>query len=330
MVVTPSWGGPSFFPHVYEHGLAVLQSWGLEVREGRSARAAPDVLARDPRARADDINEAFADPSVRAIVASIGGDDSIRLLPYLDARVIAADPKILMGFSDVTTMLTAVRGMGIVTFHGPSVMAGLSQLGDLPEAATTHVHDLLFTTGHEYIYPRFDGYVEGYLDWRDPANVGLAGPSQSDQGPRVLQGSGRVTGELFGGCLEVLDWLRGTSAWPVGDEWSRRLLFIETSEEKPTPEQVRRMLRSFGVLGVFDRVTGILVGRPRDHTRKERDALDEAIRTLVAEEFGRPDLPIVAGLPFGHTDPQWVLPLGVQAELDVDAGSLRLLESWTT
>ena len=330
VVVTPSWAGPSEFPHVFEHGLAALRWWGLEVREGRSARAAPDTLARDPRARADDINEAFADPSVRAIVASIGGDDSIRLLPYLDARVIADNPKILMGYSDVTTILTAVRRIGIVTFHGPSVMAGLSQLGDLPQAAGMHLHDLLFTTGHEYLYPRFDRYVEGYTDWQDHANVGRVGQLQVDLGPRVLQGTGRVTGELFGGCLEVLDWLRGTSAWPVSDEWAGRLLFIETSEEKPTAEQVRRILRSFGVLGVFDQVVGLLVGRPRDHTIEERHALDEVIRSVVSEEFGRPDLPILAGLPFGHTDPQWVLPLGVQAELDIDAGSLRLIESWTT
>lgn len=327
-VLSPSWGGPSLFPHVYEHGLALLREWGLEVREYPSARATAERLDRDPQFRADDLNAAFADPSIRAIVASIGGDDSIRLLPRLDESVIAANPKVLMGFSDTTTLLVAVRRLGIVTFHGPAIMAGLSQMASLPSVYRAHVHEMLFEPGSTHTFVPYDTYAEGYPDWRDPATVGQTNPLRADDGWHVIQGTGCVTGELFGGCLEVLDWLRGTSAWPVGDEWSGRVLFIETSEEKPTPIQVQRILRSFGVQGIFDRVTGMLVGRPRDHSAKERSALEAAIRGVVAEEFGRPDLPIAANLPFGHTDPQWVLPLGVQAELDVDARTLRLIEPW--
>lgn len=327
-VLSPSWGGPSLFPHVYEHGLAVLREWGLEVREYPSARATAERLDRDPQFRADDLNAAFADPSIRAIVASIGGDDSIRLLPRLDESVIAANPKVLMGFSDTTTLLVAVRRLGIVTFHGPAIMAGLSQMASLPSVYRAHVHEMLFEPGSTHTFVPYDTYAEGYPDWRDPATVGQTNPLRADDGWHVIQGTGCVTGELFGGCLEVLDWLRGTSAWPVGDEWSGRVLFIEPSEEKPTPIQVQRILRSFGVQGIFDRVSGMLVGRPRDHSAEERSALEAAIRGVVAEEFGRPDLPIAANLPFGHTDPQWVLPLGVQAELDVDVRTLRLIEPW--
>ena len=326
--LSPSWGGPSLYPHVYDHGLAVLRDWGLEVREFPSARAPAERLQRDPRLRADDLSAAFADPSIRAIVPSIGGDDSIRLLPLLDEAVIAANPKILMGFSDTTTLLVAVRRLGMVTFHGPSIMAGFSQMTGLPPAYRTHVHEMLFEPRSTYAYVPYDIYAEGYPHWRDPATVGQVNPLRHDDGWHVLQGAGRVTGELFGGCLEVLDWLRGTSAWPVGDEWSGRFLFFEPSEEKPTPLQVERILRSFGVQGIFDRVTGVLVGRARDHSAEEKAALEAAIRGVVAEEFGRPDLPLVANLPFGHTDPQWVLPLGVQAELDVDAQTLRLIEPW--
>jgi muramoyltetrapeptide carboxypeptidase LdcA involved in peptidoglycan recycling len=287
-------------------------------------------LQHDPRLRADDLSAAFADPSIRAIFASIGGDDSIRLLPLLDEAAIAANPKILMGYSDTTTLLAAVRRLGMVTFHGPAIMAGFSQMGALPAAYATHVHDMLFQPGPMYAYLPYEGYVEGYPDWHDPGSVGLANDLRPDDGWRLLQGTGRVTGELFGGCLEVLDWLRGTTAWPVGDEWSGRLLFFEPSDEKPTPPQVARILRSFGVMGIFDRVTGVLVGRARDHSAEEKSALEDAVRLVIAEEFGRPDLPVVANLPFGHTDPQWVLPLGVRAELNVDALTLRLIDPWLT
>ena len=327
-VVSPSWAGPAAFPHVFDHGLAVLRRWGLDIREYPSTRASAARLAADPRLRADDLNAAFADRSIRAIFSSIGGDDSIRLLPFLDLAAIAADPKIVMGYSDTTTILAATRAAGVVAFHGPSIMAGISQLGALPAAHAEHVHEMLFAPDASHAYVPYGSFVEGYPDWGDPALVGLTNALQTDDGWHVIQGAGRVTGELFGGCLEVLDWLRGTSAFPTGDEWTGRLLFTEPSAEIPTPIQVERILRSFGALGIFERIAGILVGRARDQSVDQKRALEATFRAIVGGEFGRPDLPIVANLDFGHTDPQWILPIGVRAELDVDARSLRLVEPW--
>ena len=329
-VVSPSWGGPAVFPGVFDHGLAVLRGWGLEVREYGSTRAVRDDPARSPRRRAEDLNSAFGDPTVHAIITSIGGDDSIRLLPYLDAAVIRANPKILMGYSDTTVLLSAVRRMGLVTFHGPSVMAGLSQLPAMPEAYGRHVRSMLFEPATRLTYAPFGVFVSTYPRWEDPRNAGRAGMLTPDDGPRVLQGAGQVVGELFGGCVEVLDWIRGTSAWPTEDEWSGRLLIIEPSEEKPSPDQVTRILRSFGALGVFDRIAGLLVGRAMDHTAEEKQVLESAIRDAVAGELGRPDLPILANLDIGHSDPQWVIPIGVRAEVDLEARTLTLLEPWLT
>ncbi len=327
-VLSPSWGGPYAFPHVFDRGLDVIRGWGLEIREYPTTRAAPDQLRRAPERRAEDLMAALADPSVRAVFTSIGGDDSIRLLPFLDLSSLAADPKVVMGYSDATTLLLAVRRAGVVSFHGPSVMSGLSQAGALTPAFGAHVRRMLFEPAPSLDYERYAAYSEGYPDWRDPANVGRVAAPVAAGAPRVLQGTGRVTGDLFGGCLEVLDWLRGTSAWPADADWEGRLLFLEPSEEKPSPLAVERILRSFGVMGVFDRVVGILVGRARDHTCAEKAELEATVRRVVAEEFGRPGLPIVADLDFGHTDPQWVLPIGVRAELDVDAATLRLVEPW--
>lgn len=327
-VVSPSWGGPAAFPHVFDRGLDVLRGWGLEVAEFPSARTPAENLRADPAFRADDINRAFADKSIAAIIASIGGDDSIRLLPFLEASVIAANPKILMGFSDTTTLLMAVHQLGIVTFHGPSVMAGLSQVESLPPIFGRHVRSMLFNPADTYTFVPYGTYADGYPDWGGASEAGLVNPLQSDDGWHVVQGEGRATGRLIGGCLEVLDWLRGLPAWPLDKDWDDRLLFIETSEEKPTALQVARMLRSLGAMGIFGRLSGLLVGRARDHSIEEKAALEAAIRAVVANEFGRSDLPIVANLDFGHTDPQWVLPLGIRAELDVDARAFRLIEPW--
>ncbi len=317
-VLSPSWGGPDAFPHVYDHGVAVLRAWGLEVREYPSTRAPADRLRRDPGFRADDLNAAFADPAVRAIFASIGGDDSIRLLPLLDGAAIAADPKILdglLGHDRAAGRRPAPRRGDVPRpfRHGRPVTAGRVPAG----LCRTRPRDALRARSNVPL-PDLRHVRRGV--------PGLAGPGGRSGGSTR---SGRIPagascrarawspGELFGGCLEVLDWLRGTSAWPAGDEWDGRLLFIETSEEKPTPVQVERILRSFGVMGIFDRIAGLLVGRPRDHSAEEAAALDSAIAGVVAVEFSRPALPIVTDLPFGHTDPQWVLPLGVMAELDL-------------
>jgi muramoyltetrapeptide carboxypeptidase LdcA involved in peptidoglycan recycling len=333
-VVSPSWGGPAAFPHVYEAGLDVLRAWGLTIREYPTTRMFPEALAADARARAMDLNAAFADRAVAGIVASIGGDDSIRLLPWLDLAAIRANPKVVLGYSDTTVLLTAVAAAGVVAFHGPSVMAGIGQLAALGEDASGHVRSMLFgppDAGVPRVYPAFERVSEGYPDWRDPSLAGRVNESRPAGPWRVLQGERPARGRLWGGCLEVLDWLRGTAVWPSADDWGDRLLLLETSEENPPPLAVRRMIRSLGVTGAFERgqgVAGVAIGRWRERDAGEIAAVEAEIREVIAHEFDRPDLLVVANLPFGHTDPQWVLPLGVMATLDGERQELRLDEAW--
>jgi muramoyltetrapeptide carboxypeptidase LdcA involved in peptidoglycan recycling len=325
-VVSTSWGGPSVFPHVFDQGIDVLRRvFGLDVREMPTARMEPRELGANPRARADDMNAAFADPSIRGIVASIGGVDSVRILEHLDLGLALADPKVLLGFSDTTTQLAFYNQAGLVTFHGPSVMAGFAQMDSFPGAAS-HVRALLIQPLSSYDYAPFPDWTDGYRDWGDPANAGAVGDRRQHDGWHWLQGGGRVEGRLFGGSFEVLEMMKGTRFWPKPSFWDGRILFMETSEDRPMPETVGYWLRNYGVQGVFDRIAALLVGRARDYSDAEKAKLDEMAVRVVAREFGRSDVPIVTNLDFGHTDPQWVLPLGVRAEVDCEACSLRLLE----
>jgi len=327
-IVSPSWGGPSKFAHVYENGLKVLREWGLEVREYPTARAKADFLSKDHRFRAKDINDAFAAQEVKAIFVSIGGDDSVRLLPYLDRKTIADNPKIIMGYSDTTTLLTFGNLQGFITFHGPAIMAGFSQMGSLSERFKSHVWEMLFDPKSGYEYQPYREYCDGYLDWSKEENAGKVKELKSDDGWRVVQGSGKTEGQLYGGCIEVLEVMKGTAFWPTKEFWNGKIIFFETSEEKPPIDTVRRMLRNYGVQGIFETVSAILFGRARDYSLKEKEGLDNAIREIVADEFERPNLPIVTNMDFGHTDPQFVLPLGAKAELDCDNKRFRLVESW--
>jgi muramoyltetrapeptide carboxypeptidase LdcA involved in peptidoglycan recycling len=329
-VVSTSWGGPNVFPHVFERGLDTLERvFGLRIRELPTARMTPAELKASPRRRADDLNAAFADTGIQAIVMSIGGVDSVRILEHLDASLAISNPKILLGFSDSVAQLTFYNQAGLVTFNGPAVMAGFAQLEHF-EGVVDHVRALLFEAPGAYEYRPYADWTDGYRDWSDPANAGAVGERRPHDGWHWLQGSARVEGRLFGGCAEVLEMVKGTRFWPQPDFWQDRILFLETSEDKPMPSRVGYWLRNYGVQGVFDRVSAILVGRARGYTDAEKAELDRTVVDIVAGEFGATAIPIVTNLDFGHTDPQWILPLGVRAEIDIDAHRFRLLEPAVT
>ena len=328
-VMSPSWGGPSEFPHIFEAGLNMLRGWGLRIKEYPSTRLSAPALASQPALRADDINNAFADPTVAAIWASIGGDDSVLVLPHLNKQLIAANPKILIGFSDTSTLLVYAHVWGgMVTFHGPSVMAGIAQLPKFSQQHRTHIHDMLFTHNAQMTYQPYSHYCNGYRDWSDASYGADLKPLQFSRGWQFLQGNGLHQGETFGGCIEVLEWLKGSPYWPTPEFWHGKILFLETSEEKPSITDVTRWLRSYGIQDVFRKVAGVLIGRARDYTLSEQIALDVAVLQVIHHEFGATTIPIVTNVDFGHTDPQFIIPIGITMQIDCHEQRISLTEPW--
>ncbi|GEJ56880.1 S66 family peptidase [Anaeromyxobacter diazotrophicus] len=323
---SPSSGLAARFPRAYEQGVAVLrQELGLEVRALPTARADQAWLRANPRARADDLHRAFRDPEIRAVLATAGGEDVVRLLPFVDQTVFQTCPKILMATSDATPLLALAHQAGLVTFHGPSVMSGLAQARGLPTAFLTHVRAMLFEGRESYEYHPYGSYLE-----RDPeraSDAELPRLRRDERGWRVVQGAGRVRGRLFGGGLEALELVKGTPWWPAPSFFDGKVLFLEISKVLPGPEAVRRTLRGYGVAGLFDRIAGLLVGRPRGYDEGQRDALEKDLVEVVAGDFGRRDLPIVTHVDFGRTDPQLIVPLGGLVEIDCQARRLWLAEA---
>ena len=326
-IISPSWGGPSVFPHIYENGLKNLQSLGFKVKEFPTARGDTAYQYQNPKVRAEDVNAAFADQEVKGIITSIGGDDSVRILPFLDREVITKNPKFFMGYSDTTILTAFCNKLGIVTFNGPSIMAGFSQMEAEGEQFRKHLEEFLFGDFHEYVYKPYDYYFNHYPDWSDKSNTGKVSEARKNTGWRWLQGHSTVQGELFGGNIEVLEFIKGTDYWFNKDFWNGKILFFETSEDKPTVSQVKYMLRNYGIQGIFDRVSAVLFGRARDYSEEEKKELDTTLTNVIGFEFGRTELPIVSNMDFGHTDPQIILPLGVKAEVNISDKSFKLLES---
>jgi len=328
--VTLSWGGPGQFPQRYEAGKRQLQDeFGVTVVEMPHTLAPADWVRRNPRARADDLLQAFADPSINGIISTIGGDDSIRLLPYLDLDVIRANPKVFMGFSDTVISHMACFKAGLVTFYGPSILAGFGENGGLFPYMVDSVRRTLFSSEPVgVIEPNTAGWTVETLNWAIPENQQRRRALQPNEGWQWLQGKGVRRGRLVGGCFEVLDWLRGTEFWPPREAWQGAILFLEGSEDAPPASALGYFLRTLAAMGTLGQLSGILLARPGGDMPVSQFAdYDRVLQEVVSEEQGLVDLPLITHMDFGHTDPVFVLPHGVLAEIDCVSQRFAILES---
>jgi muramoyltetrapeptide carboxypeptidase LdcA involved in peptidoglycan recycling len=329
-IISPSWGGPSALPTHYALGRRTLEDLlGLEVVEMPNALAHPDWLAQHPEERAEDLHAAFADPSVQAVIASIGGEDSILMMPYLDLRVIAKNPKVFLGFSDLTTIHFACMKAGFASFYGPNVLPSLAAR-DVPfDYALTALKRTLFDTGPAgRLDPNSAGWTGQLFEYVAQGAENAHGLLHPSTGPRMLQGHGTVRGPLIGGCAEVLEMLKGTSWWPPLDSWRGAIMFYE-AYAAPSPAYVTAWLRNFAAQGILQVLSGIIVGRPGEIKPEQHAEHDAAIRHVLKEN-GLAELPVMTNMDFGHTDPVFTLPYGVIAEIDCDAATFSLTESGVT
>lgn len=324
--VSLSWGGPSVLPARYEQGVRQLESaFEVEVVELPSTRADAALLDRDPALRVADLHAAFADDSIDAVVSTIGGEDSIRLLPMVDLDLLAANPKAFVGYSDSTITHLALRRAGVVSYYGPALMAGFGESGGLHDYLVRGVRSVLVDGASGQPWPEnTDGWTVEFQDWADEELLGTARPLRQAAGWR-WHGGAPAVGPVVVGCLEVLDWLRGSDWWPPLDG---AVLALETSEEAPPPTLVQRFLRTLALTGELATLAGIVFGRPGgdELTDEERLAYDDAILRVVRTEQGLDELAVVTGVDFGHTDPMWTVPMGVTLAIDPVARTLTFTE----
>ena len=272
--------------------------------------------------------EGFEDPTVSGVFSTIGGDDSIRLLPHLDLEVFRSNPKVFLGYSDTTVAHLALFKAGVVSFHGPSIMANFAENGGMFAYMVSSVRRTLFSSASVgVVEPNPGGWTAEELDWAVPENQERRRRLNPHEGWRFLQGDEVARGRLVGGCLEVLEFLRGTDLWPGEDAWRDAILFLETSEEAPSPTTLLRTLRVYAAMGVLGNLSGILFAKPGGGIPVGRfDEYEEAILRVVVGEQGLTDLPIVTRMDFGHTDPMFVLPYGVEAEIDCEGERFSIVE----
>lgn len=319
-VLSPAFAAPAVAPALHEQAKGRLTALtGLVPVEFPTTRQ----LDSTPEALAEDVNAAFADPSIRAIIATIGGDDQILVVPHLDAGLALADPKPFLGYSDNTNILNWLWNLGIPGFYGGSTAVHLGPGPGIDDIHALSLRAALLDGGvHELTEPGES--EDAGKRWDDPRALTEYGDrvrtqSWSWAGPAV-----RVEGRTWGGCLEVIDELALADRLPAADELAGVILLVETSEERPDASWVARWLRALGERGLLAAVAGVVVARPpvSDFDFRPSSTQAQALRTAQRDAAVttvlryNPDAVVCVGLPFGHTRPQWIVPYGGTIVLD--------------
>ncbi len=325
-IVSPSAGAANLFPWMYELGLQRLRDeFGLIPVEFPTALQTPAYLSKNPQARAKDINDAFANPEIKAIMATTGGNDEIRILPYLDAKIIENNPKVFLGYSDNTNIHLYLYNLGIVSYYGCSVMSQLAMQGGMHEYTKNYLRKVLFEPkiGEIVNSPEWTDFD---LDWADKASLTKIRPMEKS--PEWLwqnTQNKKITGRLFGGCLEVLEMHLAVNAYlPSKEHFDDMVLYLETSEELPAAGFVYRFLAALAQRGLLQKVKALLISIPKTQFMaqqppegraafmiNQRNAINQAL-----SDYEVSDLPIVFNLHFGHVDPQLIIPNGGQVIID--------------
>jgi muramoyltetrapeptide carboxypeptidase LdcA involved in peptidoglycan recycling len=320
-VVSPSFAAPGVALAVHEQAVRRLtEVTGLVPVEYPTTRR----VGSSPQDRAADLNAAFADPEVRAILATIGGEDQITVVPHLDPDLVRADPKPFLGYSDNTNVLSWLWTQGVAGFYGGSTQV---HLGPGPAVDPCHRAALraALLTGERLEVTEPGESEDIGKDWNDPLALTQYGDREPTE-PWTWAGPTRtVTGRTWGGCIEVVQWLLTAGRFPTDPAvLDGAVLLLETSEELIPAREFGWILRSLGERGLLASAHALLVARPpassleQQPSSQERMAHRAAQRDVAIEVTGKynPNAVVCIGVPFGHTRPQWVLPYGGEVTVD--------------
>lgn len=320
-VLSPAFAAPAVSEAVHEQALQRLtEATGLVPVEYPTTRQS----GASPEARAADVTAAFADPSIRAVLTTIGGDDQITVTPHIDAEVVASNPKPFLGYSDNTNLHNLLWGLGVPSYYGGSTQV---HLGPGPHVDEVHLVSLRAALLDGGVTDLTDpGESEDFgVPWTDPRALNEFGAREPSEPWTWAGPAAAVEGRTWGGCLEVIDQLALADRMPPTEQLAGGILLLETSEELPSAEEVTRLVRALGERGVLEAVAGVLVARPPVSalgslvpSADERARLRVAQRDAVVEQIARynPDAVVCVGVPFGHTRPQWIVPYGGRMRLD--------------
>ncbi len=297
-----------------ERGYRRLRELGFEIVEAANCRCHIGHMAGGVDERVEALHRFFADDGIDGIISFWGGLNTHQMLEHLDWELIAENPKVLVGYSDLTCLTNTITSKtGLVTFQGPGVITFAKPT--LFDYSIRYFRKVLMEGGEELHYRPSPVCSDNIWYERDDEKM----LEKEAPGWRCFR-SGRAEGPIVGGNFGTLLLLAQTPWWP---EMQGRVLFVE-EDEVESPGTVDRMFTQARQMGVFDEIAGLVIGRFPESVGLSDEGLDE----LLARTLQGYDVPVMVDVDFGHTDPRITYPLGVRCQIDAGVGELKLVEKW--
>lgn len=270
----------------------ILKGFGFNVVLGNTLKLKTGYFAGTDEDRAKELNDLFANKNIKGIFCMKGGWGCARILNLLDYKMIALNPKVLIGFSDITTLLNAIyTKTGLITFHGPVGNSGWNDW-------TSSVFKSVVMNREQTAFP--------------------TGPNVEDM--TITINKGTVKGTLVGGNLTVISSLIGSGYLP---DWKGKILFLEETKEEPY--RIDRMLTQLKLAGVLKQLKGVAIGK---FVKCEAEEPQKAFNYMqvLEQHFRLLTVPVFYGLMTGHIENKLTLPVGAEVSLDADLGTIKLNE----
>lgn len=327
--------GEDFVAHEVKIGIERLKKYGIEVEFLPNSKKGIEFIKNNPEARAKDLIKAFEDDSIDMILCAIGGDDTYRLLPYLfenNELEKVAKQKIFLGFSDTTMNHFMLNKVGIKTFYGQAFLPDVCELSNEMLPYSKHFFEELINNGRiKEIYPS-DVWYNEREDFSEKS-IGISMEEHQNRGFELLRGNAKFEGQILGGCLETIFDIFDNSRYedtvylcqkynlfPSLNEWENKILLLETSEERPKPELFRKMILKLQEYGIFDVISGLIIGKPQN------EEYYNEYKQIILDEIRNKNLSIVYNINIGHSTPRCIIPFGVNAKVDIERQIIEFKE----
>lgn len=315
-VFSPSCAATSWIPERTEQAIIFLEQYDYQVVRGFLTGKDAGYRSGSISERADELNMLIRDSSVRCIMAASGGFVSNSILPYIDYEALRRDPKIIVGFSDVTAVLLAIQEKaGLVTYYGPNLIPVFGEIPPWSRESFGYFEDMVVKKKPlPHVFKMPDMWTE------DSVGLEEHGVQCSTiQNEWVCVRHGRVQGRLIGGNLDTLYGVWGSKYLPEIQKGD--ILYLE--ENRGNPEKIERAISHLKLCGVFDRIGGLIFGKSADYSDRGTGKKFWEVTMEILKEY---TFPILAEFDCAHTKPMHTLPLGCMYELDSSKKQLILLE----
>lgn len=317
-IFTPSWPATVHAKERYERAKHFLEEKGFQIIEGSLTGFSEGYRSGTPKARAEELNKLIRNPEIKMIMATIGGSNSNSMLPYLDYEAFQKNPKIVIGYSDVTAILLALYAKtNIPTYYGPALIPSFGEFEPLVSITYRYFEQYFCHATVPYKIEPSPFWSDEKINWLTYS--GTRKKLYMNEWRAI--GSGKVVGRLIGGNNNTMYGFIGTPYFPAIKEGD--ILLIEDSAK--SIDIVEKNLAMLKLHGIFDKVSAILIGK---HELFDDNGTGKTTVDLLMEQLDGKDIPILADIDCAHTHPMFPLAIGKQVEVDFNHKSITCIEPW--